>query len=113
MHELSIVQNIVETTEQFAKENNIPHVDKLTLQVGNATGVIPKYLHMYYSEVCAGTLLDGSELEVEEIEAEAFCKNCGEVFYPFRTRQVCPACNMETYDLIHGEELMIKEIGFK
>ena len=68
---------------------------------------------MYYDEVCAGTRLENSELKVEEIEAEAFCKNCGEVFLPFRTRQVCPHCNMESYELISGEELRIKEIGFK
>lgn len=112
MHELSIVENIVRTTEESIRSTDPKEVKYVLLQVGNATGVIPKYLHMYWAEVCANTLLAGAELRIEEIEAEAFCKNCGEVFYPFRTRQVCPSCNMVEYELIHGEELMIKEVGF-
>lgn len=113
MHELSIVQNIVQTTEEFAEEHQIQQVKKVVLEVGGLTGVIPKYLHMYYPETVKGTRLEDSELIVEEIEAECFCRNCGEVFKPMHTRGVCPKCNRNDYEVLHGNELLIKEIGFE
>ena len=112
MHEISIVENVVKTTEEYAREQGAEKVKFITMRVGLATGVVPKYLHMYYPEVCEGTLLEGSELKGEEVPLEVFCKNCGEVFEPSKTGDVCPECFMKEYEVLHGEELVIKEIGF-
>ncbi len=112
MHELSVVENIVRTCDAYARSNNAEQVKFITVQIGLAGSVIPKYVRMYYDDVCEGTLLEGSELKIEEIEAEAFCRNCGNIFNPMKTRETCLKCNCSDYELIHGEELTIKEIGF-
>ena len=113
MHELSIVENIVKTTLQFTAERKIEKVSFLTLQVGALTGVEPPYLQMYYGDLCAGTALEGSELKIEEIAPEAFCRVCGEVFNPDEHERICPGCGMSDYEILHGEELTIKELGFE
>lgn len=113
MHELSIVENIVHTTEQFAADNGIEKVKKVVLCVGTITGVLPKYLQMYYSDVTEKTRLEGSELEVEEIPAEYFCRNCGKTFEPNETQESCPNCGENDYEIIRGSELLIKEIGYE
>lgn len=117
MHELSIVQNIVETADAFAKERNIENVRFLTVTIGESTGVLPRYVRMYYKEVCEGTSLEGSEIRIEEIHTECFCKNCGEVFMPVQKNHhmniYCPACGSDDYEILHGNELTIKEIGFE
>lgn len=112
MHELSIVENIVSVADSFAKEHGIARAGRLTVQVGVLTGVIPRYLTMYYSDVASGTALEGSELEIEEIPAEAFCKSCGEIFDPQATEEKCPECSSEHYDILHGNELTIKEMAY-
>lgn len=119
MHELSIVQNFVKTTDDFAASKGIDHVKFVTLTIGANTGVIPKYVRMYYDEVAANTRLDHSELRIEEIPTECFCRNCGETYTPQRARgghgldAHCPYCHDEDYDIIAGDELMIKEIGYE
>ena len=44
MHELGIVLEIVRVVEQAVKEENLPAVDTIVLQVGELCGVIPVYL---------------------------------------------------------------------
>ncbi len=113
MHELSIVESIVETTLAFTGEHNIEKVSFLTVQVGGLTGVEPPYLKMYYGDLTKGTALEDSELKIEEIAPEAFCRSCGEVFNPEENERICPGCGMTDYEILHGEELTVKELGFQ
>ena len=112
MHELSIVENIVNTTLVFTKDHQIDKVSFITVQVGALTGVEPPYLQMYYGDLTSGTALEGSELKIEEIQPEAFCRCCGEVFNPEEEARICPGCGMADYEILHGKELTVKELGF-
>mgnify|MGYP004460228445 CR=1 FL=1 len=112
MHELSIVESMVSMADGCAKERGIKNIAYITVQVGTLTGVIPHYLSMYYADVTKGTALEGSELKIEEVAAEAFCRACGEVFDPSNETHCCPACGAEDYELLHGRELTIKDMGF-
>lgn len=111
MHELSIVEGIVQTTVDFAEENGIEAIKKVVVQVGTLTGVLPKYLYMYYPEVVEHTPLEGSELEVEEIAAECFCRNCGCTFSPAEEQMECPECGEDDSEILHGNELIVREIA--
>ena len=113
MHEISIVENIVNTTLQFTNEHTIEKVSFLTVQVGKLTGVEPPYLQMYYGDLTKGSALEGSELKIEEIDPEAFCRTCGEVFNPEEEERICPGCGMTDYEILHGKELTVKELGFE
>ena len=112
MHELSIVESMVKTACGFAAEHSIGKVGYITVQIGALTGVIPKYVTMYYADLAKGTVLEGSELKIEEIPAEAFCKSCGEVFSPTGEMHDCPACGKENMEVLHGYELTVKDMGF-
>lgn len=112
MHELSIVESMVGTAASFAEQHDIDKVSYITVQIGALTGVIPHYLTMYYADVAQGTALEGSKLKIEEVAAEAFCRSCGEVFDPTNDTHCCPVCGAEDYELLHGKELTIKDMGF-
>ena len=119
MHELSVVQSIVSTTTDFLEENSIGKISFLTLIIGESTGVIPQYVRMYYKDVCEGTKLENSELRIEEVRTEYFCRDCGNVFHPrygshhHLNRDHCPKCDSEDLEVIAGNELMIKEVGYE
>ena len=44
MHELGIVYHIIDTLEQVAKDNELTHIDSVTMEVGEVSAVIPDYL---------------------------------------------------------------------
>lgn len=112
MHELSIVESMVKTACGFASGHGIEKVSYITVQIGALTGVIPRYVSMYYEDLTKDTALEGSELKIEEVPAEVFCKSCGEVFSPSEVRHKCPTCGKENLEVLHGHELTVKDMGF-
>ena len=45
MHELGIVFHIIRTVEDVAKENHVARIQRVTLQLGEVSGVCESYLH--------------------------------------------------------------------
>ena len=113
MHEMSIVVSFVKMAEDFAVKNNAEKVVKVVLQLGEISGIEPRYLHDFYPSVIEGTILEGSELVIETIEASVFCTNCATTYNPTKSDLKCPACGSEKCDVIDGRGLYIKEIGIK
>ena len=120
MHELSVVQNIVETTCGVLAGRGIEKASFLSLVIGEHTGIVPQYVKMYYNEVCEGTALAGSELRIETVRTEYFCRDCGNVFFPgimghehLHREEHCPKCRSKDLEVIAGNEMMIKEVGYE
>jgi hydrogenase nickel incorporation protein HypA/HybF len=111
MHEMSIVVSFVKMAEDFAIKNNAAKVVKVVLQLGEISGIESRYLHEFYPAVIEGTILEGSELVIETIEASVFCTNCATTYNPTKSDLKCPACGSEKCDVIDGRGLFIKEIG--
>jgi len=70
-------------------------------------------------DLSEGSKLESSELVIEEVETEYFCKDCGHVFKPERTdhhlteNPSCPECHSDDLEMIAGNELMIKDISYE
>ncbi len=115
MHEMGVVLNIVRTAEQAAKANHVAKIGRLTLQVGELTGVIPRYVYACWPAAIEDTILNGAILAIEEIEGIATCQDCGcdySVLKNIKADQpICPACGSKQWKVKTGREVMIKEIG--
>ena len=109
MHEMSIVMRLVDIAADHAKRSNAKKVDKVIVQVGELTGAVPSYLEMFYPAVVEGTILDGSELVVETVEALVFCKDCGRTYNPVKEPDMkCPVCTSQKCDVIEGNGILVK-----
>ncbi len=108
MHELSIAQSIVEgATEEFERHAG-SSVVAVRLQLGQLSGVVKEALLFSYELASEETPLEGSRLEIEEVEAAIFCQTCEtertlESIQHFR----CPVCLTPSADVIRGRELLI------
>ncbi len=111
MHELSYIVKMVNLAENTAKENKIEHVDKIVVEVGAMTGVLPYYLHKYYPEAVAGTSLEGSELEVIEVPVKAVCNSCQKEYSPNAQNDYrCPFCKSIDSHIVAGRDVTLKNI---
>ena len=43
MHELGVVFSVIDNVKRVAKENEANHINRVTLQIGEVSTVIPKY----------------------------------------------------------------------
>ena len=110
MHELGVLLAVVEQVTEVAKENDVQKIQKLVLQVGELSSMIPKYMKKIYPAAVDGSILEGSELEIETIPGNGRCKQCGTVYHLIEEHGICPDCGEQQFELLSGKEFFIKEI---
>ena len=125
MHELGLLSAMVKTIEGIAQEERLvpvgrriglvskerlERVEKIVLQVGELSGVVPAYLESCYPAAVYKTFMEDTELELEIIPGIARCERCGRQFNAVAEDLKCPDCGGEELTACGGTELMIKEI---
>jgi hydrogenase nickel incorporation protein HypA/HybF len=110
VHELGVVIEVVKTLEEFAARNGVTRIEALVLQIGELSSVIPRYIEACYPAAVDGTILEGAELRIEILSANARCRSCAKVFGLTRGGGACPACGSADFEILGGREFLIKEI---
>ena len=111
MHELGIVFHIIKSVEEVGKENNVDDITKVTLEIGEVSGILEDYLQDCWKwAVAKPALLKKAELFVETIPAVTFCEDCEKSYGTVEHGRLCPYCGSEHTYLLTGNEVNIKEI---
>jgi hydrogenase nickel incorporation protein HypA/HybF len=106
MHELAIAQAAIELAEQAAGGRRVRRV---TLEVGEISGVLPEALSFCFDLAAQGTLLDGAELDLCRIAGVALCEACGTEFDVSCEPAIC-ACGATSLIYVRGRELNVRSI---
>lgn len=107
MHEMSLVESILESLLQMKKENQWKKINKVTLRIGKMRQVIPEIMEFAYNTSVSGTDLEGSRLSIDQVEMEFFCKSCLKKWGEEDMAFVCPFCDSTHVEMLHGMELDI------
>jgi hydrogenase nickel incorporation protein HypA/HybF len=108
MHELSIAMSIVEGAAEEALRHGADKVAAVYPRLGLLSGVVPEALQFSYDLACEGTPLEGSRLEIEEIEPTINCLHCrGERAVESIKSLRCAECGTLSFEVIKGRELVI------
>ena len=111
MHELGIVFHIIRTVEDVARQNDVARIRRVTLQLGEVSGVVESYLQDCWKGAAAKSeLLPGAVLTVETIPAVTVCEDCGQQYPTVQFGRTCPHCGSEKTWLKQGSEISLKEI---
>jgi|AntRauTorcE11897_2_1112592.scaffolds.fasta_scaffold16299_2 hydrogenase nickel incorporation protein HypA/HybF len=121
MHELSVASSIANNVMDFARKHNAKKVLEVKLAIGELTSLATEQLTFCYEAVCRETLIEGSNLEIEKIQAEISCSHCSYKGAPkmwagaFHSIEVptlqCPECGKGA-DAVKGKECTIKNIKY-
>ena len=111
MHELGVVFHIIDDLKVVAKENKIEKIDKVTVELGEVSSVIPHFLTDCWSWASEKQdFLKETELLIETIPAISYCEDCGREYGTVEHGRTCPYCRSERTYLLQGNEFLIKEI---
>ena len=110
MHELGIISAIVKTVVEIMEQENLTTVEKVVLQVGELSGVLPHYMEECYPAAVYRTPLENTKLEMEIIPGIVRCNQCGEEFNAYQNDLYCPKCGKQDMTPLSGREMVIKEI---
>jgi len=118
MHELSIVNNIIQVVEEqlelltLRQEHPVPpKVKSVQLEIGALSCVHPEALNFCYDLATAETRLKGSRLSIREVPVVVYCPHCQKELELTSIQSFrCPVCWVPTADIRRGKELEIVSI---
>lgn len=111
MHELGIVFHVADTLKGVAAQHGVTKIGKVVLRVGEVSTVINEQLIDCWNWNAKRTpLLEGCELEIEQIKAVTYCEGCKGEYETVKYGKICPLCGSERTYLLRGNEFEIKEI---
>lgn len=110
MHEVSIIQSVIEIVTKQALENKLTKINKVSLRIGELSGVMPESLEFAFNSCIKGTMLEESTLDIETVRALGECNDCKLEFPIEHFNKICPSCNKFCTKIIRGYELNINSI---
>lgn len=107
MHELAVCQALVDQLTAIARDRGATRVERVLLRVGPLSGVEAPLLRHAYPVATAGTVAEGSELEIETAPVRVACQACGAETEARPNRLVCGACGDWRTRLVAGDEMTL------
>jgi len=116
VHEYPATQNIIETVLRHAAtlRNAAPAKDrvsvkKITLVIGEASGMIGESILLYFDLMAKGTACEDAELSIETVKPRLRCRACGKLFLRKPFSFECE-CGGEGEPTEIGREFYVKDI---
>ena len=110
MHEMSIVEALLEAVQREARVHSDARVLAVHVRVGKLRLVVPETLQFCYEAATRDTSLAGSQLEIEAVPATARCRECRAEFAVEENWFECPRCQSVGAELLTGQELDLTSI---
>jgi hydrogenase nickel incorporation protein HypA/HybF len=112
VHELSIMNNILDIVLENANKNNAQKVVKVNLKIGDLSDIIPEWAQTYFDMLSKDTIADGASIAIEKVPVTIKCRSCGNM-HTFKNKNwsfSCTSCSSNDIEIIEGRELFITSI---
>ncbi|MBR1397629.1 MAG: hydrogenase maturation nickel metallochaperone HypA [Selenomonadaceae bacterium] len=112
MHEMAIAEGILNIAFDYAQQNNSSKINRITLQIGEMSGVEIEALNMSFEVLTKDTIAEGAELVVNHIPIVGVCNKCGKEFHIEHYNFFCPECD-GILILKSGRELQVESLDME
>jgi hydrogenase nickel incorporation protein HypA/HybF len=107
MHELSLVQSLLEIVEEQARRTPFDRVTSLLISFGRQSCVEPQALEFAFSIQSRGTRAEGATLRFDIRPVTVYCLKCEKEWSPPSFTGTCPTCGGFEVLLTGGTEEMV------
>ena len=111
MHEISLVQGLINQLRQLAAENQANKITQVTMIIGPFSGVVVDSFRLGYDVLSAEELLlKGSRLIIETPPATFVCASCGHQIRQMTKPEECSQCREHFFTASDGDMLILKQV---
>lgn len=110
MHEMGITDAMLKTVDRILAKEGMEGANRIVVQVGDLSGVVPRFLEDCWEAVAAGTKYQDTELVVETVPGTARCEDCKREFTVDIDDLRCPDCRSVKLTPLTGRDLTICQI---
>ena len=112
MHEISLVENLVQQLKDLAAENQATKIISVTMEIGPLCGVVVDSFRFGFDIIGAEeAIIRGAKLIVEIPTVRYTCSDCGKVIEIAEARpDCCPVCQETTLFSEGGDDLILRQV---
>jgi hydrogenase nickel incorporation protein HypA/HybF len=110
MHEMKLVENMVDILEKEVSDLAVGHVKKIYLEIGSLRAVVPELVIYAFENAPKNEKLKGAGIEIEIMPVKFRCVKCGAVKEAEESAFACKSCDSQESEMISGKEFIIKGI---
>ena len=110
MHELSIVNSLIDLCEQNAKIHNAKKITKVYVKIGKLSGIEPHFFHITFDTFKQNSICENAELIMNIEGLKIACFECGSISELDINEFVCPKCKSIEIKTIEGEDMMLQSL---
>lgn len=110
MHEVGLVEGIVEAVQQRAGERRVARV---RVRIGTLHRASQGPMDQAFEMIGAGTVVEGATLELVQLPVTSTCSACGHASSGPEMALMCPACDGTAIAYAGGDELLLESIEYR
>lgn len=110
MHEYSIVQSLLESCEEHAKQNESTNVTKVIVKIGVLSGVEPDLLQTAFDTFKEQTVCHNAQFIINHQKVVIECFSCNEQSTLEKNDFCCPKCESTQLKVIDGEDMYLMSL---
>lgn len=111
MHELSLIESLLNIVNDYAQTDGFQRVNTLKLSFGRLSCLDRQCLEFAFSVQSVGTKAEGAILDFEILPARIHCLDCQQEMAVEEAWDHCPSCRSQEVILTGGtEELKLLEM---
>lgn len=110
MHELSLMEAVVDKALAVAREAGAPAPVRIEVSVGELCGIVPTAWEMAFEAATAGTAMEGARMDWRVEPARVQCPSCAHEYPPDDIIWTCPACGAFGGDAIEGGDIVLLRV---
>ena len=110
MHEMSLMESVLEIVEDEARRAGASSVRTVRLVIGELSHVEPEAMAFCFEAVTRDTVADGAKLEIERTPGRGWCLDCAEEVGLSERFGACPKCGGHKVQMTGGDELRVAEL---
>jgi hydrogenase nickel incorporation protein HypA/HybF len=113
MHELPIIQGIVSTILEKAREAGATRVTRVNLTIGELSDVTDDSARFYFETLAKDTIAAGATVAICHSPVKLRCRKCKQVFSPGELDWNCPVCRDTSIEVVSGRECALSSIDIE
>jgi len=110
VHEVGVMQQALDIAVENARRSGGERIHRMTLRIGDLSGVVPEALSFAFDVVTQDTPAEGAELILERVPALCYCSTCQRTFEPAIPILDCPTCSCPSGDIRQGREIDLTSV---
>lgn len=110
VHELGICRSLIDVALGALADRGITApAERVNVEIGRFTSVVPDALRFYFEILRADTLLERAELEITSVPLRTHCPACRVENEPDQPSLTCPLCG-GLVAIVTGRELRVTSV---